>query len=88
MNEAPEAPIQRPLVELPSGVIIDIAKIAFIAKRELNQYVIYFQNTAVGPFLTGEDLDALREYGIVQKVVVSAPAAANDEASKIEVAPA
>lgn len=55
-----------PLVLLPSGVSIRADKIVFIARKELNQYVCFMENTPASPNISGQDLDVLKALGVVQ----------------------
>jgi hypothetical protein len=74
----PEAPMQRPLVQLPNGVILNLDHIRFIGRKELNQFVVFFDGPQ-GPIISGEDLDLLQEFGIVQVLKT-----AKKEATKVE----
>jgi hypothetical protein len=58
-----------PLVELPSGVAIQPSKILFIGRKELNQFVVFMEHSQAAPHIDGTDMDALRDYGIVQRLV-------------------
>lgn len=55
-----------PMMQLPSGVAIRADKILFIARAEINKYVAFMDGTPQNPFLTGEDLDVLRQIGCIQ----------------------
>jgi len=74
--ETREIPFQMPLVELPSGVCIQPSKILFIGRKEINQFVVFMENSQAAPHIDGVDMDALRSVGIVQRL--NTPKAAND----------
>lgn len=94
-SEGIEAPVTRPLVELPSGVALRIENINFIARMDLGKFAVHFHatpglpNNYTSPIITTADMDVLREFGIIQRIQASEkdaqPAAAND-APKIELA--
>jgi hypothetical protein len=63
-----EAQAQRPLVQLPCGIAINMDKVLFIARKELNQYMIFMENCQASPNITGADLDVMVEYGLVQRL--------------------
>lgn len=84
-EETKEAPLERPLLQLPTGAIVRVEDIAMITRVELNQYVIHFKGvTGVGAKATSEDLEALAAWGMIQKLPAPQPVAAND--TKIEIA--
>jgi hypothetical protein len=55
-----------PLVELPSGVCVRPDKIVFVARKELNQYVLFMEGVGAAPNVDGRDLDVLKRLGVVQ----------------------
>ena len=71
MNKA-----RAPLIQLPSGVCLNLGEILFIARKELNQYVVVYANSGIAPNIDGKDMDILKHIGFVQEI--EAPAAANE----------
>lgn len=76
---------RQPLVQLPSGAVINLEKVAFIARKEIGQYAIMMQNDPRVVMADLRDLEALAAYGIVQALEAPPVEAANDS-SKIETA--
>ncbi len=60
---------EKRLLDLPSGAgIVDPDKIAFIGRKDLNKYTIFFQTTGAALDVDGSDLDYMRELGVVTPV--------------------
>lgn len=77
----------RPLVELPSGTVLNIERLSFISRKEINQYVAFFPEMTQAALISGTDLDALRMYGVIQRLELPTPIEPPLEAlPKIEVA--
>lgn len=69
------------MLELPSGVILNLEKISWIARQDLNKYVVFMEGMSPkAPFIDGNDLDVLRGLGLIQKIQTEEPVAANDSA--------
>jgi hypothetical protein len=67
----------KPMAMLPSGVTLNLESILFIARKEINQFAVFYPNTGVAPHITGQDVDTLMAYGLIQKL--APPPAANEE---------
>jgi len=65
-----------PLIQLPSGVCLNLGEILFIARKELNQYMVVYASSGIAPNVDGKDMDVLKRIGFVQEI--ETPAAANE----------
>jgi len=68
MSKETQVPLM-PLVELPSGVCVRPDKIVFVARKEINQYVLFMEGVGAAPNVDGRDMDVLKHYGVVQSFV-------------------
>lgn len=68
MNDDDKAEAQQllPLLMLPSGVAVRPDKIRVIARKEINEFVLFVEGSGAAPHVTGKDLDVLIEFGVVQ----------------------
>lgn len=64
-----------PLIRLPSGMVIDLASVRMIARKEINQYVVFLENVPSQAIITGEDIDFLVKENLISTAKPSSPLA-------------
>ena len=65
-----------PLIQLPSGVCLNLEKILFITRKGLYQYMVVYASSDIAPNIDGKDVDVLKRIGFVQEI--ETPDAANE----------
>lgn len=58
-------------VELPNGIIFDADLLQIIGKQDINQYVAALANCPLNLKLDGKDVDLLRDFLKVEKLVAA-----------------